>query len=304
MGSLRISSSPHLRSGTTTRKIMTDVLIALLPCVVASIVIFGARSLLVIATCVATALICEYLSCRFMKRDNSIFDMSAAVTGVLLALTLPANTPLYIVALGAAFSIVIVKQLFGGIGNNIFNPALAGRAFMLISFAAQIGNCDPVIQDAITGATPMAPGYSAGLNYWQLALGAYPGAMGETCVVAIVLGLIYLLIRRVISYRIPVFMLGATVLTSIAVGRDPFFEILAGGVVFGAVFMATDYVTSPMSKLGQIIYAVLCGVLTVIIRAFGAYPEGTMFAILIMNAATPLIDKLVRPRVFGEVKGQ
>ncbi len=304
MGILRVSSSPHLRSSVTTKRIMIDVLIALFPCVIASVVIFGAQSLLVLAVSVVTALMSEYLCCRVMKRKNSVGDMSAAVTGVLLALTLPANIPLYVAALGAVFSVVIVKQLFGGLGNNIFNPALAGRAFMLICFAAQFSNCDPVIQDAVTGATPMAPGYSAGLSYWQLTLGAYPGAMGETCIIAIVLGLVYLLVRRVISYRIPVFMVGASVLTSAIVGRDPIFEILAGGLLFGAIFMATDYVTSPMSKLGQVIYAVLCGVLTILIREFGAYPEGTMFAILIMNAATPLIDKLIRPRVFGEVKAK
>ena len=301
MSVLKTSSSPHIRSSVTTRRIMLDVIIALIPSIIASCLIFGPQSLLIIAVSVITCVLCEYISGRVMKRSTSIFDLTAVVTGILLALTLPVRIPIYVVVLGAAFSIVITKQLFGGLGHNIFNPALAGRAFMLISFAAQFSNCDSFINDAITGATPLSIGYSETVDYLQLVLGTHSGSIGETCKIAILLGFAYLLIRKVISVRIPLVMVGAVALTSLLIGREPLYEVLTGGVLFASVFMATDYVTSPVGKLGQIIYAALCGIITVLIRAFGAYPEGTMFAILIMNAATPLIDKLCRPRVFGEV---
>lgn len=304
MTQLHISSSPHIRCRRTTRGIMGDVLISLFPGVIAAVLIFGTRSLLVMAVSVGTAVLCEYICRRAMKRENSISDLSAAVTGLLLALTLPAQIPLYVVILGAAFSVVVAKQFFGGIGCNIVNPALAGRAFMLISFAAQFASCQPTAPDAVTGPTPLAPGYTGGLSYLELAVGQYGGAMGETCKIAIAIGLIYLLIRRVITWRIPTAMLGSAMLLALIIGRDPVFEILTGGIAFGAVFMATDYTTSPLSAWGQIIYGVMCGVLTVLIRAYGAYPEGTMFAILIMNIVAPLIDKLLRPRVFGEVKAK
>lgn len=305
MKSLHISSSPHIRSGNTTRKIMMDVLIALLPSVIAAVVIFGTGSLLLMVVSVATALLSEYLCCKVMKRKNSIDDLSAAVTGLLYALVLPVGAPVYVVVLGAVFAVVIAKQLFGGLGCNIVNPALAGRAFLLISFAAQFADCAPRLADAVSGATPLAGSYVQGsLNYWQLAVGAYGGSIGETCKIAILLGFGYLLLRQVISWRIPVFMVASSMLMALCLGRDPLFEVLTGGLLFGAVFMATDYVTSPLNRWGQILYAIGCGVITVLIRAFGAYPEGTMFAILLMNICTPLIDKFIRPRVFGEVRAK
>ena len=305
MSKLRISSSPHIRSGASTQKIMADVLIALIPCGIASVLVFGTGSLLIIAVSVAASVLSEYISRRVMKRPNSISDLSAAVTGVLYALTLPVGTPVYVVVLGAVFAVVVAKQLFGGLGCNIVNPALAGRAFMLISFTAQFADCAPVASDAVSGATPLAGSYAAGtLSYWQLAVGAYGGAIGETCKIAILIGLVYLLVRRIISIRIPAVMLASAALMSLCLGRDPLFDLLTGGIMFGAVFMATDYATSPLSAWGQVIYAALCGIITVLIRQFGAYPEGTMFAILLMNIATPLIDKLIRPRVFGEVKAK
>lgn len=306
---LKISSSPHIRHSATTRKIMLDVLIALAPVSICSIVIFGYRSLLVMAVSVLTAVLCEYLCLKVMKRRNAAGDLSAVVTGLLYALVLPVGAPLYVVVLGSAFAIVIAKQCFGGLGSNILNPALTGRAFMFLSFASVFSSTQynqPVV-DTVTGATPLDINYQPGsIGLWDLFLGNYGGALGETCKWAILLGLAYLLIRRVISWRIPTVMLAAAAITSLALGREcgVAAELLSGGLLFGAVFMATDYVTSPITALGQIIFAAGCGILTVLIREFAAWPEGTMFAILLMNLVTPLLDKYIKPRIFGEVKSK
>ena len=309
MSQLNISSSPHIRPGNSTRRIMLDVIIALAPAAICSIFIFGSRSLLVMGLSVLTAVACEALCLKVMKRRNTVNDLSAVVTGLLYALVLPVGAPVYVVILGSAFAIIIAKQCFGGLGANILNPALAGRAFMFLSFAGVFSSIqyNQPLADAVTGATPLDIGYQPGeMSLWELILGNYGGALGETCKWAILLGLLYLLLRRVISWRIPAVMLAAAALTSLILGREcgVAADLLSGGLLFGAVFMATDYATSPITPLGQIIYAAGCGVLTILIRQFAAWPEGTMFAILLMNLVTPLIDKYIKPRVFGEVKSK
>lgn len=307
MNKLKISSSPHIRHKDTTQRIMLDVIIALLPAVISSVIIFGYRSLLVIALSVLTAVACEYLCLKVMKRPNTLSDLSAAVTGLLYALVLPVGAPVYVVILGSAFAIIVAKQCFGGLGANILNPALTGRAFMFLSFASVFSSMQynqPAL-DAVTGATPLDIGYRPGtLSLWELFLGNYGGTLGETCKLAVVLGLVYLLARRVISWRIPVIMLAAAALTSLLLGREcgVAADLLSGGLLFGAAFMATDYATSPITPVGQIIFAAGCGILTILIRQFSSWPEGVMFAILLMNLVTPLLDKYIRPRIYGEVK--
>lgn len=309
MNKLIISSSPHIRHSASTRSIMLDVIIALAPAAVCSILIFGYRSLLVMGLSVLTAVVCEYLCLKVMKRKNTVKDLSAVVTGLLYALVLPVGAPIYVIILGSAFAIIVAKQCFGGLGANILNPALTGRAFMFLSFASVFSSVQynqPVI-DAVTGATPLDIGYQPGtFSLWELFLGNYGGALGETCKLAILLGLIYLLIRGVISWRIPVVMLAAAALTSFLLGREcgVVAELLSGGLLFGAAFMATDYATSPITPLGQLVFAAGCGILTILIRQFAAWPEGTMFAILLMNLVTPLLDKYIKPRIFGEVKSK
>ena len=309
MNKLKISSSPHIRQKDTTRRIMLDVILALVPAAVCSIFIFGYRSLLVMGLSILTAVASEYICLKIMKRKNTVSDLSAVVTGLLYALVLPVGAPVYVIILGSAFAIVIAKQCFGGLGANILNPALAGRAFMFLSFAGVFSSTQynqPVL-DAVTGATPLDIGYHPGsLSLWELFLGNYGGALGETCKWAILLGLVYLLARRVISWRIPVIMLGAAALASFLLGREcgVIADLLSGGLLFGAVFMATDYATTPITPAGQVIFAAGCGLLTILIRQFSSWPEGTMFAILLMNLVTPLLDNYIRPRIYGEVKGK
>lgn len=299
---LVLSSSPHIRHKDSTQSIMRDVLIALLPCVVASLAIFGWRSLMLIIISALTAVACEAIANRVMKRPSSISDLSAVVTGVLYALILPAGAPVFLAVLGPAFAIIIVKQLFGGIGANILNPALAARAFMTLSFPEQINT----LPDAISSSTPLMDYKTinvVGVSYADLFWGNSTGMMGETAKVAILIGLVYLLVRRVISWQIPVFVMGSAALLSFILGRDPLFDLLAGGLLFGAVYMATDYVTSPTLPVPRAIYATGVGAITIVIREFGSYTEGVMFAILLMNIATPLIDRFYKPKAFGQQKG-
>ena len=304
---LTVSSSPHFHGGRSTSRVMGDVLIALSPSVVAAILLFGWRAALLLAFCVLLCMGLEWLCRLVMKRENTLRDGSAAVTGVLLALTLPADIPLHLVAVGCLVAIVIVKQMFGGLGNNFVNPALTARVVMLVSFPTQMATPSfPVLTDAVTTATPLAEtsmtSISYSSRYLDLFLGNVGGAIGETCKIAILLGLAYLLVRRVISPVIPLAMVGTVALFSLAVGEDPLFQILAGGLLLGAVFMATDYVTSPVTPWGQLIYAVGCGLITVLIRLYANLPEGVSYAILLMNILTPLIDRVTRRRVYGTRK--
>lgn len=304
---LRLSASPHIHSGRSTAGIMRDVIIALLPAAVAGTVIFGLRALLVIAVCVASCVLMEALFNIIMKKDQTVGDLSAALTGLLLALNLPAGIPIWQCVVGSAFAIIIVKCLFGGIGCNLVNPAIAARVFMLVSFGSMATQYYPVIVDTVAGATPlgeMAAGAMPELK--DLLFGLHGGAIGETCALALLLGLVYLLVRRVITWQIPVSLVGTVYVLSLFMEGFDFMKalalVLSGGLFIGAFFMATDYVTSPMTAWGKIIFGVGAGLLTFLIRYFGVYPEGVSFAILFMNILTPYIDSWTAHKVFGGKK--
>ncbi len=304
---LHISVSPHIHSKRTTQKVMLDELIALLPATIAGVVIFGISSLAVVAVCVAVSVLSELLFNIIVKKQQTISDLSAAVTGLLLALNLPANVPLWQAGIGSLFAIIIVKCIFGGIGRNVVNPAITGRVFMLVAFSSMTKAAFPVGVDATAGATPLVT-LSEGelLNLKDLLLGTTGGAIGETCVVALLLGGIYLLIKRVITWHIPVAFIATTFLFTLSVNEfDAMLAlqfILSGGLLLGAIFMATDYVTSPTTPLGKIIFGIGAGLITVLIREWGIYPEGVSFAILIMNILNPYIDSLTARKLFGGVK--
>ena len=298
---LTLSVSPHIHSGRTTRRIMLDVLIALLPAAVAGVVIFGLTSLIVIASCVVGCVGFEALFYAIRKKPIPVGDLSAAVTGLLLALNLPANTPWWQCLIGALFAMVVVKGLFGGLGANPVNPAITARVFMLVAFATLAKPAFPTIVDTVSSATPLASETPASLT--DLLLGLHGGAIGETCAVALLLGGIYLLCRRVITWHIPVAFIGTVFVASFFMeGMDltaALAAILSGGLLIGAIFMATDYVTSPATPWGKIIFGLGAGLITFLIRYFGVYPEGVSFAILFMNIITPYISSWTKRKVFG-----
>ena len=298
---LTLSVSPHIHSGRTTRRIMLDVLIALLPAAVAGVVIFGLTSLIVIASCVIGCVGFEALFYVIRKKPIPVGDLSAAVTGLLLALNLPANTPWWQCLIGALFAMVVVKGLFGGLGANPVNPAITARVFMLVAFATLAKPAFPTIVDTVSSATPLASETPTSLT--DLLLGLHGGAIGETCAVALLLGGIYLLCRRVITWHIPVAFIGTVFVASFFMeGMDltaALAAILSGGLLIGAIFMATDYVTSPATPWGKIIFGVGAGLITFLIRYFGVYPEGVSFAILFMNIITPYISSWTKRKVFG-----
>ncbi|MBQ8272716.1 MAG: RnfABCDGE type electron transport complex subunit D [Tidjanibacter sp.] len=320
---LVISPAPHVHGKNDTRRMMGDVLLALLPALVVSVLAYGWQAFVVVAFSVACCVLVEWFIQRFMLRgENTIGNLSAIVTGVLLGFNLPANIPLGLVAIAAVVAIGIGKMTYGGLGKNPFNPALVGRVFMLVAFPVAMTSF-PEAVGAVSGATPLAMAKEAlkagapvsevlqSVNFADMFLGAKSGSLGEISVVALLLGFGWLLVRRVISWHIPVCVLGTMALFSgimwavnPAEYMSPLFHLLSGGAVLGAVFMATDYVTSPMTKKGMVIYAIGIGAITMLIRLWGPYPEGMSFAILIMNALVPLIDKWVRPRRFGVVKTQ
>lgn len=301
MSKLIVTSSPHIRGGRTTSRIMGDVLIALSPAVVAATVLYGWRSLLVVAFTTLSCVILEYLSRLVMKRKNTVCDLSAAVTGVLLALTLPPDIPLLYTLVGSVAAIVVAKQMFGGIGCNFANPALVGRIVMLVSFPGPMTSFrNTVFHDALTGATPLNPHFSGEVTYLDMFLGNIGGSLGETCKLAILLGFVYLVVRRVIFPAVPVFYVGTVALFTWIVGGDVLFAVLSGGLLFGAVFMATDYVTTPITPLGKIIFAVGCGLITVLIRLYAKMDESVSYAIVLMNIITPLIDRVAGRVPFGE----
>lgn len=323
MERLIVSPSPHIHSGDSVERNMYAVIIALIPAVLVSLVQFGVGALAVLVGSIAVCALVEWLIVKYLYRGAfSLRDGSAVLTGLLLAMNLPSNLPLWIVAIGAVVAIGVGKMSFGGLGGNIFNPALVGRVFLLIAYPAQMTLWPETGQwasytDATTAATPLgvmkgimhgAPGLSADQipTSLDLFLGMNGGSLGEISAAALLLGLIYLLWQRVITWHIPVSVLGsAFVLGGIMWGINPelyptpWFHLMTGGMMLGAVFMATDYVTSPMSKSGQLLYGALIGLLTVVIRLWGAYPEGMSFAILIMNGFTPLINTYMRPKHFG-----
>ena len=302
---LAVSSSPHIHAPQDTRAIMAWVLVALAPAGIAGIYFFGLRAAAVMAVCVASCKISEYIWQKLAKQVITAGDLSAAVTGLLLAYNLPPSIPFWMAAAGSVFAIIIVKQFFGGIGCNIVNPALAGRAFMMSSWPVPMTSWTV---DGISGATPLAMIKEGTLGnlpgIYDVFIGHIGGCIGETSAAALLIGLAILLYKGIIKWHIPVIYIGTVAALSTIFGRSagPLYEILAGGLFLGAIFMATDYTTSPMTTKGQIIFALGCGLLTSLIRTFGGYPEGVSYSILIMNLTVPLIDKCTRPRIFGEVK--
>ncbi len=303
---LHLSVSPHIHSGRSTQRIMLDVIIALLPTTIAGTIIFGLRSLAVIGVCVASCVLSEFIFNLIIKKKQTVGDLSAIVTGLLLALNLPASIPLWQAMTGSIFAIIVVKCLFGGIGKNLVNPAITARVFMLISFGTMATAAFPQNQVITSGATPL-PEIAAGNtpSLLTLLLGNHGGAIGEVCALALIIGGIYLLARRVITWHVPVAYIGFTFLLSFLFGGFDAYNslalILSGGLIIGAFFMATDYVTSPSSAWGKIIFGLGAAFLTVIIRQWGSYPEGVSFAILLMNILSPYIENLTRRRLFGRI---
>lgn len=308
MEKLIVSPSPHLRQGDTTRKLMGDVIIALCPALVASGILFGPRAILVVLVTVASCVLSEYICRRVMKRDNTVGDLSAVVTGILLAFNLPVGINLFMAAFGGVVAIVVVKQMFGGIGMNFVNPALTARIVLMSSFPTAMSTwSEPFYYvkggaDAITTASPlalMAQGEPLP-SYTDLLLGVRAGCLGETCAVALLLGGAYLIVRRVIKPVIPLCFIGTVAVLTLLLGQNPLEHILTGGLLLGAIFMATDYTTSPLTTKGRVVFGVGCGVITVLIRVFGALPEGVSFSIILMNILVPHIERLTRPKPFGE----
>lgn len=296
---LLVSPSPHVKARHTTTTIMLDVVIALMPALVASVIIFGIRALGVVAFCVAVCVAAEFAFQKLCRRPVTVKDLSAVVTGVLLGFNLPASIPLWQAAIGCIVAIVVVKQLFGGIGHNFANPAITARIVMFISFASSMTSF-PAVNDAVSSATPLVSEVRP--SYLDLFLGNHAGSLGETCALALLLGGVYLIVRRVITWHTPVVFIGTVFLFSWALGEDPLAQILSGGLMLGAIFMATDYSTTPPTKWGKVIFGVGCGLITVLIRVYGNYPEGVSFAILLMNILTPYITRLTRSKPFGGVK--
>lgn len=317
---LFVAPSPHVHGPESTQKIMRDVIIALLPALVVSATVFGWDVLRVTAIAIASCVLVEYLIQKFMmKGECTLGNLSAVVTGLLLSFNLPASIPWWIVVIGSVVAIGIAKMSFGGLGKNPFNPALVGRVFLLIAYPVQMTTFPAVSgswTDALSGATPLAAmkfqseAAMSSLNMGQMFGGQIPGSLGEVAALALLVGFAYLLWRKVITWHIPVTVLGSMAVFAllVAFGRGmsgvalyefPLFHLLAGGAVLGAVYMATDYATSPMTRKGMLIYGVGIGVITMLIRLWGAYPEGMSFAILLMNAVTPLLNKYVKPTRFG-----
>jgi len=303
-GRLFVNSSPHLKSMRTTRGIMFDVIIALIPAVIFSIYFFSFMAALIVVVSAATAVVFEFLYNLLAKKKQTVGNLSAVVTGILLALNLPpVKSSLWIAAVGTFVAIVIVKMLFGGIGKNIFNPAIAARVFLTVSFAGQMTDWVAPGADAISTATPLALIQNGTITgYLDLFLGNIGGSLGETSALALLIGLIWLLSRKVITWHIPVSFVGTVALLSFVMGHDPLFHVLSGGLLLGAIFMATDYVSSPTTWIGKLIFGFGCGLITIMIRLFGNLPEGVSFSILFMNALVPLIDRYTVPKSFGEVK--
>lgn len=340
-----VSLAPHIFARDNTSTLMRDMLIALFPCAAVGVWLFGWNAARVLLLSMASCVALEMLYQKLTRQPVRIGDLSAAVTGALLALNLPSTAPWWLVLVGALVAVVLVKQLFGGIGHNFMNPALAARAVLLASWPARLtatstasayplpfdtvtsatvlggGAADAIASattqatgavtsattqatDAVASATQAAGSFIDKVTTMDLLLGNIPGCIGEVCKVAILLGLLYLLVRKVISWHIPAVMIGTFMLASLAFGADPVKAVLSGGVLFAAVFMATDYTTSPMTKVGKCVYAFGAGLIVALIRSFGGYPEGATYAVLLMNVCAPLIDRAIKPRVYGEVKAR
>lgn len=320
---LLVTSSPHIRSKESVQRIMLDVVIALIPAVIGSVYFFGINALKLILISVASSVFFEALIQKLFKRPITINDFSAVITGILLAFNLPASAPWWLPIMGTAFAIIVVKQLFGGLGSNFMNPALAGRAMLLTSWPAHMSTFTGTRPDVVATATPLAiMKYGMGESthavtsasssqgaqlpeLWDMFIGNIPGAIGETSALLLLIGAAYLIIRKVIDWKIPVFYIGTTFIMLMLFGVEAEYlpyHLLGGGLILGAFYMATDYASSPVTPLGRIIFAVGAGFLTALIRVKGGYPEGVSYSILLMNVATPLIEKYTKPKVFGGAK--
>lgn len=308
MSKLLIEPSPHIKSGVTTQKIMLCVIISLLPALIASVVIFGLRALIMTVVCCAACVVFEWITRKIMKRDSTIGDLSAVVTGMLLAFNLPVTLPLYMAVIGCFVAIVIVKQFFGGIGQNFANPAITARIVLMLSFTSYMTTwAEPFYYknagEIITTSTPLASEAPTGIM--DLFLGNVGGCLGETCALALIIGGIFLCVMKVISPVTPLCFIGTVFVLSFIGTMDimaAVSAILSGGLMLGAIFMATDYATTPITTKGKIIFGVGCGIVTMLIRCFGTMPEGVSYSILLMNILTPLIDRFTVPKAFGEVK--
>ena len=308
-----VSSSPHVKSKVSTRTLMLDVVIAMIPTSVYGIVHFGANSLIVLIATVIACVLSEYVYEKAMHKPVTISDMSAVVTGMILALNMPPQIPAWVPVLGGVFAIIVVKQLYGGLGQNFMNPALAARCFLLISFAGLMNNfsCAKIGFDTVSGATPLAAargGDMATYTLGQLFVGATPGTIGETSAVCLLAGGIYMIVRKVISPKIPLIYIGSFAVFMFLFGGFNagyvLYEVLAGGLIFGAFFMATDYVTSPITPKGQVVYGIILGFITAIFRLRGASPEGVSYAIILSNLLVPLIERWTLPQTFGIEKAK
>lgn len=323
---LTVSASPHIHSSETTTGIMLDVIIALMPAAVVSVIFFGLHALAVLVTSVISSVVFEYVSRKIMKRSNTLGDLSAVVTGIILAFNLPSTLPLWIVVIGTFIAIVIVKQMFGGIGQNFVNPAITSRIILMTSFPQLMSTwTQPLVttnsgEDAVTTASPLAlmsditksddikaAMDAAGLpTLKDMFLGLRAGSMGEVCAAALLIGFVYLLIRKVISPIIPLTFVGTVAVCMLIAGKGNLtfviYQLLSGGLLLGAIFMATDYTTSPINKKGKVIFGIGCGLITSLIRLFGVLPEGVSFSIILMNILVPHIENLTTPKPFGSVK--
>ena len=309
MSNFVVSGTPHVRSKESIQSIMRDVIIALVPASVMGIYFFGMRALMLMVAAIASAVFFEWLYQKLTKKPITISDLSAVVTGLLLAMNLPAAAPVWVAIVGSAFAIIFAKQLFGGLGQNFINPALAGRAFLLASYPTEMTSWTSAGNfgvDAVATATPLATlklGQMPNATLTDVLIGHVGGCIGETCAIALIIGGIYLLYKHVISWKIPVIYIGTVFILSALIGRNglrvPVYEIFAGGLMLGAFFMATDYASSPVTAKGQVIFALGCGLLTTLIRIFGGYPEGVSYSILIMNLVVPLIERFTEPTIFG-----
>lgn len=307
MNKLIVSVSPHIWDRRTTSSVMLDVIIALVPALIASVLIFGYRAALVTAVCVGACVLSEWLYEKAMKRPSTVKDLSACITGLLLAFSLPATIPLWQAAFGSIVAIVVIKQLFGGIGKNFANPSVTARIVMFLAFSGSMATW--ISPDGISSATPLAilsPEVGAAVtsklpSLLNMFLGIHAGCLGETSAIALLLGGIYLIARRVISWHTPVAFIGTVFVLSLALGNDAVYQVLAGGLLIGAIFMASDYSTSPMTSTGKLVYGAGCGLITVLIRLYGSYPEGVSFAILLMNIMVPYIDRGFARKPFGRM---
>lgn len=313
--SLYVSASPHVHDPLDTRTIMRDVIIALTPATLVAVLLFGTNALLLFAVSILTAILTEWGLEKLMHKRSTIGDLSAVVTGLLVAMNVPASAPWWLVMVGSCFAISIVKLLFGGLGHNFMNPALTARAVLLAAWPARMSGAAyiapfTVAADAVTSATPLALLKEGAVgqmpSVWNLFIGNIGGCMGEVCALALLIGAAYLFIRRIITWRIPLtYLATVAVLVFVLKGFSPMlvvYHLLSGGLILGAFFMATDYTTSPTTPWGQILMGLGCGILTVIIRLYGGYPEGVSYSILLMNVTAPLLDRWTRPRSLGEVR--